>query len=206
MRPLQALQFVGWALTGRAYAPRRSKPLPPPFSVSSVSSVVNPLPSSLAVLAVAFLAVAGAGCQRGPAPVKQPMAMSHKRHMEADMKCITCHPGAEDQVLAQFPTVVDCMDCHHKAKGDHPDEPLVRQYAERKQEIPWVRVDRLAGHVYFSHGPHVTLAKMKCEECHLGILAAERPLVLPDIFMSMADCMRCHHEKQASNQCTACHK
>jgi c(7)-type cytochrome triheme protein len=148
----------------------------------------------------------GGGCRRAPEPVTQPMAMSHKRHMEANMKCITCHPGAEDQVLAQFPTVVECMDCHHKAKGTEPDEPLVRQYAERQQEIPWIRVDRLPGHVYFSHGDHVTSAKMKCEECHLGILAAQKPLVLPDIFMRMEDCMRCHREKQASNQCKVCHK
>jgi menaquinone reductase, multiheme cytochrome c subunit len=178
----------------------------PRVSVLSRPSVLSTVRTCLSAWALALLLPPGSGCQRAPAPVTQPMAMSHKRHMEADMKCITCHPGAEDQVLAQFPTVVECMDCHHKPKGAEPDEPLVRQYAERKQEIPWVRVDRLAGHVYFSHGPHVTLAKMKCEECHLGILAAARPLLLPDIFMSMADCMRCHREKQASNQCTACHK
>ena len=150
-------------------------------------------------LALAF------GCRR-PVPVTQPMALSHKRHMEANMKCVTCHPGAEDQVLAQFPTVVDCMDCHGKPRGDHPDEPRVRQYAERKEEIPWIRVDRLPGHVYFSHGTHVTAAKMKCEECHEGILLATRPLRLPDIHLAMEDCMRCHRERKASNQCKSCHK
>lgn len=134
------------------------------------------------------------------------MAMSHARHMQANMKCITCHPGAEDQALAQFPTVADCMDCHHQARGDHPDEPKVRAFAERKQEIPWVRVDRLPGHVYFSHALHVTTAKMKCEECHLGILTATKPLRLPDIQLRMDDCMRCHTERKASNQCKACHK
>lgn len=150
-------------------------------------------------LALAF------GCRR-PVPVTQPMALSHKRHMEANMKCVTCHPGAEDQVLAQFPTVVDCMDCHGKPRGDHPDEPRVRQYAERKEEIPWIRVDRLPGHVYFSHGTHVTAAKMKCEDCHEGILLAIRPLTLPDVHLAMEDCMRCHRERQASNQCKSCHK
>jgi hypothetical protein len=160
----------------------------------------------LAVVAAAAVFLVGAGCQRQPKPVKQPMALSHKRHMEANMKCVTCHPGAEDQVLAQFPTVVECMDCHGKARGDHPDEPRVRQYAERQEEIPWVRVDRLPGHVYFSHGTHVTAAKMKCEECHAGILVATKPLVLPDIALSMEDCMRCHRERRASNQCKSCHK
>jgi hypothetical protein len=126
--------------------------------------------------------------------------------MEANMKCLSCHPGAEEQALAQFPTVADCMDCHGKARGNHPDEPLVRQYSERKQDIPWVRVDRLPGHVYFPHGVHVTLAKMKCEECHLGILGATQPLVWPDIHLTMEDCMRCHRERKASNQCKVCHK
>lgn len=152
------------------------------------------------------LALLFASCRRAPAPVKQPMALSHKRHMEANMKCITCHPGAEDQVLAQFPTVADCMDCHHKPRGGEPDEPLVRTFADRKQEIPWIRVDRLPGHVFFSHAAHVTLANMKCEDCHQNILLATQPLVLPDIHFRMEDCMRCHTERKASNQCKSCHK
>jgi menaquinone reductase, multiheme cytochrome c subunit len=152
------------------------------------------------------LAGATVGCRRQPVPVTQPMALSHKRHMEADMKCITCHPGAEDQALAQFPTLADCMDCHHKPRGEHPDEPRVRWYAEQKQEIPWIRVDRLPGHVYFSHAAHVASAKMKCEECHQGILESRQPLVQPDVHPTMEECMRCHRERGASNQCKTCHK
>jgi hypothetical protein len=157
------------------------------------------------LLALAVLLVGGA-CRRQPVPVKQPMALSHKRHMEADMKCITCHPGAEDSPQAQFPTVADCMDCHHKVRGEHPDEPRVRWFAEHKQEIPWIRVDRLPGHVYFSHAAHVTLAKMKCEDCHHGVGESTAPLSLPDVQPSMADCMRCHRERGASNECKTCHK
>jgi c(7)-type cytochrome triheme protein len=179
-----------------------------PFLVSSACSVSSALNIRLPVVAgaVAVLALTSVvGCRR-PEPVKQPMALSHKRHMEADMKCLTCHPGAEDQALAQFPTVADCMDCHGKARGSHPDEPKVRAYAERGQEIPWVRVDRLPGHVYFSHATHVTLANMKCEDCHQGILSATVPLTLPDVYQTMEDCMRCHRERKASNQCKSCHK
>jgi hypothetical protein len=157
-------------------------------------------------LIVVAAAMAAMSCRRAPVPVKQPMALSHKRHMEANMKCVTCHPGAEEQVLAQFPNVADCMDCHFKARGDHPDEPKVRAYAEHKQEIPWIRVDRLPGHVHFSHAAHVTLAKMKCEDCHQGILSATLALTLPDIHQTMEDCMRCHREHKASVECKVCHK
>ena len=170
-----------------------------------MSSVVKIRFCFAATVAAVTLLAFIAGCQQ-PEPVKQPMALSHKRHMEADMKCLTCHPGAEDQALAQFPTVAECMDCHGKARGNHPDEPKVRAFAERGQEIPWVRVDRLPGHVYFSHAAHVTLAKMKCEDCHQGILSATLALTLPDVHQSMEDCMRCHRERSASNQCKACHK
>ena len=158
-----------------------------------------------ALSAFSVLSLLFPGCRK-PVPVKQPMALSHQRHMEADMKCVTCHPGAEEQRLAQFPTVADCMDCHGKARGNHPDEPQVRAYAERGQEIPWVRVDRLPGHVYFSHATHVTLAKMKCEDCHQGILTATLALTLPDVHQTMEDCMSCHRERKASNQCKTCHK
>lgn len=146
------------------------------------------------------------GCTRAPAPVTQPMAMSHKRHLEAGAKCVTCHPGAEDEARAGFPTVADCMDCHSRARGSHPDEPLIRVYAERRQEIPWARVNRMPEHVYFSHSLHVGPAKLRCEECHRGILEAVHPLALPDVHLQMKDCMRCHAERKASNQCKACHK
>jgi hypothetical protein len=169
------------------------------------SDVVTRVAMTLVLLVLVVLLMVAPSCRK-PVPVKQPMAMSHKRHMEANMKCLTCHPGAEDQTLAQFPTVTDCMDCHHKARGEHPEEPLVRQYDERKQEIPWIRVDNLPGHVYFPHGVHVTGAKMKCEECHVGILEATKPLALPDVNLTMGDCMRCHRDRNASNQCKVCHK
>jgi hypothetical protein len=60
--------------------------------------------------------------------------------------------------------------------------------------------------VHFSHAAHVTLAKMKCEDCHQGILAATLPLTMPDVHQTMDDCMRCHREHNASNQCKTCHK
>jgi c(7)-type cytochrome triheme protein len=177
------------------------------FSVSSVFFVLKFRffhAASTAVVVALLLAVLG--CRQKPVPVKQPMAFGHKRHMEADMKCLTCHPGSEEESQAQFPTLADCMDCHGKPRGTHPDEPKVRAYAERGQEIPWVRVDRLPGHVYFSHAAHVTLAKMKCEECHEGIQSATQVLTLPDVNQTMEDCMRCHRERNASNQCKTCHK
>ncbi len=172
----------------------------------AVKSIVCSQYPRLGLTAFLIFVGAQAGCRRQPVPVGQPMALSHQRHMQADMKCVTCHPGSEEQAQAQFPTVADCMDCHHKARGTEPDEPKVRWYAEHKLEIPWVRVDRLPGHVYFSHAAHVTLAKMSCESCHQGIGQRTQPLSLPDVHPTMEECMRCHRERGASNECRTCHK
>jgi hypothetical protein len=139
-------------------------------------------------------------------PARQPMAFNHALHMEADLKCLSCHMGAEDEALAGFPTLADCVDCHHKVQGQRPDEPKVRLYDQQKREIPWVRVNRLPTHVYFPHAAHVTLAKLPCASCHEGIDAATAPLTLPDTHFTMAACMDCHREKKANNDCNACHR
>jgi c(7)-type cytochrome triheme protein len=184
---------------------KRTENTAPGHGPGGETAVNTRLPFVAAVAVLVLVLISNVGCRR-PVPVKQPLSLSHKRHMEADMKCISCHPGAEDQAMAGFPVVADCMDCHDKARGNSPDEPKVRDYAKRGQEIPWVRVDNLPGHVYFSHATHVTLAKMKCEDCHVGILSATQALTLPDVHQTMEDCMRCHKERKASNQCKTCHK
>ena len=145
------------------------------------------------------------GCSK-PVPLRQPMAFSHVLHMQADLKCASCHMGAEDGTLAGFPTLADCLDCHHKVQGSRPDESTVRVYQQEKREIAWERVNRLPAHVHFPHAAHVTLAKIPCESCHEGILAANAPLTLPDARFTMASCMACHREKRANNDCNACHR
>jgi len=132
-------------------------------------------------------------------------AMSHKRHLAKEMKCRACHQGVEGQALASFPTLADCMDCHKMPQGNDPAEPSVRARAARGDEISWGRLNRLAGHVYFSHAAHVTLASMKCEDCHQDMTAIDQPTA-PDIRPDMDGCVACHREKHASVDCLACHK
>ena len=99
------------------------------------------------------------------------------------------------------------MDCHKRAKGEHPDEPKLREYAKRGEEIPFAQVNRYPGHVYFSHRVHVKLAGMECEECHGDVANLAEPVSQPIASSaSMADCMDCHRERGASNECLACHK
>lgn len=135
----------------------------------------------------------------------QPLPMSHQRHLAKEMKCRACHQGVEGQAQASFPTLADCMDCHKKKQGDSPAEPSVRAFASGHQEITWVRLNHLAGHVYFSHAAHVTLANMKCEDCHRDMRSVDQ-LDHADVRQNMKACVACHRQKQASLDCLACHK
>jgi hypothetical protein len=148
-----------------------------------------------------------AGARRSPAgDTRQPLPMSHKRHITKDMKCRACHQGVEGEAMASFPTLADCMDCHKTPQGKEPAEPEVRAFVARGQDLTWVRLNRLAGHVYFSHAAHVTLASMKCEECHRDMKAVDQAPTEPDIHAQMSDCVACHRSKHASLDCLACHK
>ena len=108
--------------------------------------------------------------------------------------------------MASFPTLADCMDCHKTPQGREPAEPEVRAFAARGQALTWVRINRLAGHVYFSHAAHVSLASMKCEECHRDMKAVGEAPTVPDVHGEMSECVACHRSKHASLDCLACHK
>jgi menaquinone reductase, multiheme cytochrome c subunit len=140
--------------------------------------------------------------------VVQPLQFDHKVHIEAeDMDCLDCHKFAAKSPNATLPLLKDCKDCHSEAQGKHPDEPKVREYLEANKEIPWERVNRMPGHVYFSHRAHVGFAEMKCWDCHTDFRQATKPLVKSDVeHLTMAKCMECHKQKNADNQCSACHK
>lgn len=139
---------------------------------------------------------------------EQPLRFSHKAHIDAEeMECLDCHAFAEKSAHATLPRIKDCSDCHSEPQGKHPDEPKVRDYLDAEREIPWIRVNRLPGHVYFSHRAHVGFAEMKCTECHGDMRNAVKPLVRSDIrHLTMSTCISCHREKKASNECSTCHR
>ena len=120
-------------------------------------------------LLVGFAAVAVAsGSWWAPRSVVEPIAFDHKLHIEKeDLECTECHAGAEDGVHAGLPDIHDCADCHERAKGNHPDEPKVREFAEKDVQIPFVRVERYPG-------PRVFLAPRSREARRHGVQAMPR--------------------------------
>jgi hypothetical protein len=139
--------------------------------------------------------------------VVQPLAFSHRIHHEQDTACLDCHIRAEEGVYATLPGLKTCLLCHEEAQGEDPLEPMVREYAEREEPIPWVQVNRVEGHVYFSHAVHVKFAEISCEQCHGDMTTVEEPLTRSQIEgLTMDACMDCHEERGATNDCLVCHK
>ncbi|MBI2191664.1 MAG: cytochrome c3 family protein [Planctomycetes bacterium] len=142
-----------------------------------------------------------------PKPVTQPIAFNHKKHLAEDISCKDCHQHVEEGVHATLPAVKACLLCHEEAKGSHPDEPKVRDYAKENREIPWIQVNRMVGHVYFSHSAHVKYAEMDCKECHGDMKEKEEAVTVSQVeHLTMGRCMACHEEKGVSNDCLGCHK
>lgn len=156
--------------------------------------------------------VAGAGgwmlTRASVPPIEQPIAFSHKVHVQGEeLECRDCHGDARKSPHAGYPDLRNCYDCHSEAEGDHPDEPRVREFASKGMEIPWVPVNRNAGHVYFSHRAHVIFAEMECAECHGKIEELDEPPSRPRPELhSMEACVDCHRRREASLECAACHR
>ena len=139
---------------------------------------------------------------------EQPIAYSHRAHIEAGVQCLFCHPSALRSPMAGIPSVQKCMGCHAVIEVDNPAIQEVAGYWERGEPIPWVRVNAQPDFVFFSHQPHLG-ASLSCETCHgdVGSMTVARPVLK----MDMGWCLDCHlkqpEEKVARlADCLACHK
>ena len=86
----------------------------------------------------------------------------------------------------------------------NPQVQKVIAYADKKIEIPWVRVYGFSpgAHVQFRHAPHYQ-AGVPCTRCHgdltkMGV--AERV-----VNHNMGTCLTCHRQNNAPEDCAACH-
>ncbi len=163
----------------------------------------------LAVAAIAAALTLGAGpCSIEPEPeLEQPIRFNHKLHIAQDMECTNCHEGAESQPHATIPTVDKCMECHSEALSKSPEEVKVRVYGAAGTDIPWIRVNRLPGHVYFSHRAHVKWARLECATRHGDMKTRETPVTASQIdSLKMQRCIGCHRDRGARTDCLTCHK
>ena len=62
--------------------------------------------------------------------------------------------------------------------------------------IEWVRIHNLPDHAYFNHAQHVTVGKLKCQNCHGPV--EEMEVVYQYSPLSMGWCINCHRETKVA--------
>lgn len=164
----------------------------------------------IVVLVVAFGATVAILLTRARllAAPEQPVAYSHKTHVESGIQCLYCHAQAARSSVAGVPSVERCMGCHEVIAAEDEAVQRVAQYWDRGQPIPWARVNRQPDFVYFSHRPHLGHG-VSCESCHgdVGSMEETRPV----LSMDMGWCLECHLAQEPEDvkrlvDCIACHK
>jgi len=135
--------------------------------------------------------------------VKQPIEFNHKLHAESGLQCASCHTNAESKDQAGIPNAKDCLACHRKFQTAGPTLQTLVEYEKAGREIRWERIYKLPGYVFFSHQAHLK-AKAECATCHGETRA--RTVLWQEKEISMAACMKCHKELNASTDCNLCHE
>jgi mono/diheme cytochrome c family protein len=138
-----------------------------------------------------------------PAPV-QPIEFSHAIHAGSyGIDCQFCHADARRGVFAGLPSVARCMGCHKiVAAQGNPEVQKIHDHWNRREAIPWVRIHKLAGFVYFPHRRHVQ-ANLECQTCHGPVETMQRVAQVAPLTMGW--CVNCHSERRGPIDCVVCH-
>jgi hypothetical protein len=133
----------------------------------------------------------------------QPLAFSHKQHAgDNGIQCLYCHRYAPISPVAGIPSVADCRACHQFISPDAPEISKLMDYWDKRESIPWVRVNSLPDHVYFPHMMHIH-AKIDCSACHGKVVTMDR--ISRTANLKMGWCLGCHRQHKASIDCWTCH-
>lgn len=144
---------------------------------------------------------------RGHKP-EQPIKFSHVLHVQNNkMECQYCHWSVSKAAYAAIPEVETCIGCHGGRNGnilpDSPEIKKLKDYYERGEPIPWVKVHVMPDHVKFNHKRHVK-AGVGCQECHGQV--PNMQVVERVSSMKMGWCLDCHRQKGTSIDCATCHR
>jgi hypothetical protein len=193
----------------------------------------------IAVAATASLAYALSNVREGYEP-RQPIAFSHARMAGAPVMtvndkgdpvnaggfgipCVYCHSTPYKGRHATLPSTAVCMNCHSTVGLNREWVLKMRDYWDRGQPIPWVKVHDLPDFVYFDHSAHLNAKDARgvsklplvdalgqpmvaCQNCHgkvdqMDIVSVQQPF-------NMQWCLDCHRkpEMKAPTDCITCHR
>lgn len=121
---------------------------------------------------------------------EQPIPFSHRFHVtELLMDCLYCHAGSERSEVAVVPALELCIGCHRVIGNELEPILRLREYWERGEPVPWVRVYKLPEFVQFPHRSHLRNA-IPCQECHGQVEQMDR--VYRANSLRMGWCLECH--------------
>ena len=184
-----------------------SKPVPRMPMSNSPPRRRMTLAAAASILLVVLLAgmVAGYFCwypsRIGPA---QPISFSHRVHVtDKHLSCVFCHNGVLDTPHAGVPPVQTCMLCHERIIITHPEIVKLRGYWDRKEPVPWARVNDVPDYVFFNHQVHIRKG-FDCGKCHGDVAGMDRVAMPWDLNMGL--CVQCHRDENYSHDCYVCHR
>ncbi|HEV2383251.1 MAG TPA: PQQ-binding-like beta-propeller repeat protein [Terriglobia bacterium] len=135
-------------------------------------------------------------------PVTQPVPFSHRQHVQAGMKCDSCHQLAGAGGKVSIPGVAECMACHQSIKSDSPAIQKLVQLRADDELLSWNRVYALPDFVFFDHRKHISAGEA-CAVCHGPV--NERDSLWQEKDTSMVACVDCHKLRKAPVNCDLCH-
>jgi hypothetical protein len=171
---------------------------------------------------------------------RQPIAFTHRRMAGAPVMqtndkgeavnvggfaipCLYCHTMPYKGRHATLPSTAVCMNCHATVGLNREWVLKMKEFWDRGQPIPWVKVHDLPDFVYFDHSAHLNAKDAngrpklpnvdangqpmpQCQTCHGAV--QEMDIVSVQHPFNMQWCLDCHRkpEIKASTDCIACHR
>ncbi len=192
-----------------------------------------------AVVISASLAYAFSNVRKGYAP-RQPIPFRHTRMAGAPVwqvndkgekvnvggfgiPCVYCHTMPYKGRHATVPSTAVCMNCHSTVGLNKEWVLRLREYWDRGEPIPWVKVHDLPDFVYYDHSAHLNAKNERgeyklprtdangkpmvvCQNCHGKV--DEMEIVSVQTPFNMQWCLDCHRrpDMKAPTDCITCHR
>lgn len=182
----------------------------------------------VALAGAGALAVVVSNVRKGYAP-RQPILFRHVRmagapKWEKDDKgqpvnnggfgvpCLYCHTMPYKGRHSTVPSTAVCINCHSTVGLNREWVLKMKEYWDRGEPIPWVKVHDLPDFVYYDHSAHLNAKddkgkpKVACADCHGKVEEMEEVAVQHPF--NMGWCLDCHRkpEMAAPTDCVACHR
>lgn len=131
----------------------------------------------------------------GPQPIK----FSHKIHAtDIQIPCEYCHIYARRSLVSGVPPVQICMGCHQLVGTQLAEVQKLKEYWDKKEPIPWVKIHDVPDFVRYPHFRHVRARNeifpngVPCQRCHGPIETMHVVEKFNPDFGLMGWCMECH--------------